>query len=76
LTPDDNSNIPLYPCVGLRTPGEEVEANFGSQPFVFDIMTVLEVRLQGDQPVADTLPCPRAAALPLPFACPFIENTD
>ncbi|KAJ3050020.1 hypothetical protein HK097_009001, partial [Rhizophlyctis rosea] len=27
----------LYPSVGLRTPGEIVEANFGTQPFVFDI---------------------------------------
>ena len=27
----------LYPSVGLRTPGEVVEANFGAQPFVFEI---------------------------------------
>ncbi|TPX34232.1 hypothetical protein SmJEL517_g03082 [Synchytrium microbalum] len=27
----------LYPSVGLRTPGEIVEANFGGQPFKFDI---------------------------------------
>eukprot|EP00051_Salpingoeca_urceolata_P001624 m.42554 g.42554 ORF g.42554 m.42554 type:complete len:413 (+) comp11555_c0_seq3:227-1465(+) len=27
----------LYPCVGLRTPGEEVQANFGQQPFEFNI---------------------------------------
>ncbi|GAQ91941.1 RAN binding protein [Klebsormidium nitens] len=27
----------LYPTVGLRTPGEKVEANFGTKPFVFDI---------------------------------------
>ena len=44
LTPDDNSNIPMYPCIGLRTPGEEVEANFGSEPFVFDIASIIEVR--------------------------------
>jgi hypothetical protein len=25
-----------YPCVGLRTPGEIIEANFGQKPFVFD----------------------------------------
>ncbi|CAM9483804.1 unnamed protein product [Lampetra fluviatilis] len=27
----------LYPTVGLQTPGEVVEANFGGQPFAFDI---------------------------------------
>ncbi|KAL4234621.1 Ran-binding protein 10 [Mactra antiquata] len=27
----------LYPTVGLQTPGEVVEANFGSSPFMFDI---------------------------------------
>ncbi|XP_064640296.1 ran-binding protein 9-like [Lineus longissimus] len=27
----------LYPTVGLQTPGEVVEANFGQHPFVFDI---------------------------------------
>ncbi|KAK9834310.1 hypothetical protein WJX81_005519 [Elliptochloris bilobata] len=26
----------LYPCVGLRTPDEEVDANFGASPFVGD----------------------------------------
>ena len=27
----------LYPTVGLQTPGEVVEANFGQTPFVFNI---------------------------------------
>jgi len=27
----------LYPTVGLQTPGEVIDANFGQQPFVFDI---------------------------------------
>eukprot|EP01112_Ceratiomyxa_fruticulosa_P020316 TRINITY_DN6886_c0_g1_i1.p1 TRINITY_DN6886_c0_g1~~TRINITY_DN6886_c0_g1_i1.p1 ORF type:complete len:439 (+),score=68.43 TRINITY_DN6886_c0_g1_i1:184-1500(+) len=27
----------MYPCVGLRTPGEIIEANFGLKPFTFDI---------------------------------------
>lgn len=26
----------LYPTVGLQTPGEEVDANFGQEPFKFD----------------------------------------
>ncbi|XP_041377161.1 ran-binding protein 9-like [Gigantopelta aegis] len=27
----------LYPTIGLQTPGEVVEANFGQSPFIFDI---------------------------------------
>ncbi|KAJ2838848.1 hypothetical protein J3B01_001107 [Coemansia erecta] len=27
----------LFPCVGMRTPGEHLVANFGRKPFVFDI---------------------------------------
>ena len=27
----------LYPTVGLQTPGEIIDANFGQEPFVFDI---------------------------------------
>ena len=26
----------LYPVIGLQTPGEVVEANFGQEPFLFD----------------------------------------
>lgn len=33
----DLPNVPLYPTVGLQTPGEEVEANFGTEPFMYDI---------------------------------------
>jgi len=29
--------IPSYPMVGLRTPGETVEINFGRKPFEFDL---------------------------------------
>ena len=34
----------LYPTVGLQTPGEVVEANFGEAPFVFDFEGMLAVR--------------------------------
>ena len=27
----------LYPTVGLQTPGEIIDANFGQEPFIFDI---------------------------------------
>ncbi|KAF2984167.1 hypothetical protein EK904_013300 [Melospiza melodia maxima] len=34
---EDLARSNLYPTVGLQTPGEIVDANFGQQPFVFDI---------------------------------------
>ncbi|KAH0619568.1 hypothetical protein JD844_000290, partial [Phrynosoma platyrhinos] len=40
----------LYPTVGLQTPGEIVDANFGQQPFVFDIedyMREWRTKIQG-----------------------------
>ena len=33
----------LYPTVGLQTPGEIVEANFGDLPFTFDFEGMLSV---------------------------------
>jgi len=35
----------LYPTVGLQTPGEIVEANFGRNPFIFDIEGYVQVML-------------------------------
>ncbi|BES90227.1 CTLH [Nesidiocoris tenuis] len=32
----------LYPTVGLQTPGEVIDANFGQSPFVFDIEDVMK----------------------------------
>ena len=34
----------MYPTVGLQTPGEVVDANFGQMPFVYDIEEVLKVK--------------------------------
>ncbi len=34
---DSFSSMSLFPSIGLRTPGEIVDANFGSSPFRFDI---------------------------------------
>lgn len=33
----------LYPSVGLRTPNEQVEGNFGQKPFRFDIVQYIKV---------------------------------
>lgn len=32
----------LYPTVGLQTPGEIVDANFGQKPFQFDIFDMIQ----------------------------------
>jgi len=46
----------LYPCVGLRTPGEEIEANFGQTPFVFDIESeISELRQRAHRMVTSTV---------------------
>lgn len=34
---DIPSNTLLYPTIGLKTPGEEIRANFGQEDFVYDI---------------------------------------
>lgn len=33
----------LYPTVGLQTPGEIVDTNFGQSPFVFNIEDLMQV---------------------------------
>ncbi|KAJ8327296.1 hypothetical protein QVD99_008150 [Batrachochytrium dendrobatidis] len=35
---DKKPGLKLYPSIGLRTPGEVIEANFGQRPFKFDIV--------------------------------------
>ncbi|KAI9473628.1 MAG: hypothetical protein EXX96DRAFT_578714 [Benjaminiella poitrasii] len=35
-------NKPMFPAVGLRTPGEQVTVNFGHEKFVFDIEQYLK----------------------------------
>lgn len=34
----------LYPTVGLQTPGEVVDANFGQAPFMYDVYEEMKVR--------------------------------
>lgn len=34
----------IYPAIGLRTHGEQVTANFGHEPFVFDIAQYVNVK--------------------------------
>ncbi|KAI8386993.1 concanavalin A-like lectin/glucanase domain-containing protein [Blakeslea trispora] len=37
-----DKDMPYYPCVGLSTPGERITANFGQQPFLFDIVDYIK----------------------------------
>ncbi|CDS11854.1 hypothetical protein LRAMOSA04050 [Lichtheimia ramosa] len=32
-----DSSAEYYPCIGLRTPGENITVNFGNEPFLYDI---------------------------------------
>lgn len=34
----------IYAAIGLRTPGEQVTANFGHEPFVYDIAQYVNVK--------------------------------
>jgi hypothetical protein len=34
---DLKPNMPYYPTVGMKKPGETLRANFGQEPFAFDI---------------------------------------
>ncbi|XP_061384247.1 ran-binding protein 9 isoform X1 [Danaus plexippus] len=48
----------LYPTVGLQTPGEVVDANFGQQPFVFDIEDMLRELRARTRLAIDDFPLP------------------
>ncbi|XP_037961708.2 ran-binding protein 9 isoform X2 [Plutella xylostella] len=48
----------LYPTVGLQTPGEVVDANFGQSPFVFDIEDMLRELRARTRCAIDELPLP------------------
>ncbi|XP_063540472.1 ran-binding protein 10 isoform X2 [Cydia strobilella] len=50
----------LYPTVGLQTPGEVVDANFGQQPFVFDIEDMLRELRARTRLTIDEFPLPDA----------------
>ncbi|XP_026321119.1 ran-binding protein 10 isoform X3 [Hyposmocoma kahamanoa] len=48
----------LYPTVGLQTPGEVVDANFGQAPFVFDIEDMLRELRARTRLAIDEFPLP------------------
>ena len=42
---DIKNDYLYYPAIGLRTPGEVVEANFGQKKFKFDIENCIKVKV-------------------------------
>lgn len=48
----------LYPTVGLQTPGEVVDANFGQEPFKFDIEDMLKELGAGTRSTIYNFPLP------------------
>ncbi|KAJ3034645.1 hypothetical protein HDV00_004827 [Rhizophlyctis rosea] len=68
----------LYPSVGLRTPGEIVEANFGAQKFVFDIdQYVKEEKSNLWHSInASPLPPPSGSSSAIPFTIPGTKLLD
>ncbi|XP_067003264.1 ran-binding protein 9 isoform X2 [Anabrus simplex] len=53
----------LYPTVGLQTPGEVVDANFGQTPFVFDIEDMMRELRARTQLTIQQFPIPDNATL-------------
>ncbi|KAI8994474.1 hypothetical protein BDB01DRAFT_840970 [Pilobolus umbonatus] len=49
-----NTSEPLYPSVGLSSPGEKISANFGQDDFVFDIIHYIEEqKMEAMQPILE-----------------------
>jgi len=49
----------LYPTVGLQTPGEVIDANFGQEPFKFDIEGEMRELKRKTQTIIEDLSWPR-----------------
>lgn len=52
------SQSTLYPTVGLQTPGEVVDANFGQDPFAFDIEDMLKELRESTKASIQRFPLP------------------
>jgi deoxyribodipyrimidine photolyase-like uncharacterized protein len=49
----------LYPTVGLQTPGEVIDANFGQEPFKFDVEGEMRELRRKTQGLIEELAWPR-----------------
>eukprot|EP00250_Pteridium_aquilinum_P024567 c29258_g1_i1 orf=64-1431(+) len=50
--------IPLYPSVGLHSPNERVDINFGQRPFVFNIEALVQEEREKLQREIENVPLP------------------
>ena len=41
-----DAGLTVFPCIGLRTPGEQVEVNFGAKKFKFDIESYFKASIR------------------------------
>ncbi|KAJ2381273.1 hypothetical protein H4S02_006282 [Coemansia sp. RSA 2611] len=69
-----NTDKDLYPCVGMRTPGEYVVANFGRRPFAFDIASY--VKAARDEALKQVQKASLRALLPSHKALAAAESAD
>ncbi|BBN00100.1 Ran-binding protein 9/10 [Marchantia polymorpha subsp. ruderalis] len=49
---------PLYPTIGLHSPSEKVEVNFGQKPFIFDIEAMVQEERERRQRSVESVPLP------------------
>eukprot|EP01102_Stenamoeba_stenopodia_P002199 TRINITY_DN11980_c0_g1_i1.p1 TRINITY_DN11980_c0_g1~~TRINITY_DN11980_c0_g1_i1.p1 ORF type:complete len:423 (-),score=89.33 TRINITY_DN11980_c0_g1_i1:31-1299(-) len=61
----DILNGPVYPVIGLRTPGEVVEANFGTEDFKFNIESIIQDEKRNFLVKMDAQPLDCAASVDL-----------
>mmetsp|Transcript_7126 Transcript_7126/g.20115 ORF Transcript_7126/g.20115 Transcript_7126/m.20115 type:complete len:488 (-) Transcript_7126:361-1824(-) len=52
----------LYPTIGLHSPGEKIEANFGQRPFLFDFEAFLEAERQNNRKAVSREELPAGAS--------------
>jgi len=51
-------NGPLYPTIGLHSPNEKVDVNFGQRPFVFDIEQLAQEEREKCQAIIEKVSLP------------------
>ncbi|CAM6100520.1 unnamed protein product [Calypogeia fissa] len=49
---------PLYPTVGMHSPNEKVEVNFGQKPYIFDVDALVQEERERRQRSVESVPLP------------------
>eukprot|EP00249_Psilotum_nudum_P007140 c20336_g1_i1 orf=333-1706(+) len=50
--------VPLYPTIGLHSPNEKVEVNFGQRPFIFDLEALAQEERERRQRAIENMSLP------------------